>query len=653
MNPSKNTSKQQGLKKSVITIAAALVLIVVAYFGYTLLASRVNPCESLFEQTTSRVQKKIGSIKTEGKSFLDDAQIQNLSSQSQQAALGLKTCCIFFHEEKIAFDEFLKCQDDFKNFETVVARVPDLIAEIQKATQEKKTGLANFKLKRIHQTLNGLEKLSKTLQEQIHLYTQRSPDMKAKKSSLSQPSILTEAEPNDAYHQATKISMGKITGELAEDDQNDYFKFDVPSGGILNVDFRPDETGESMKISLRNIERHEIWNPDTVVPGVTKSTRVVMNTTSGGTFFVVVSNGSGPYTFTLANSIQNDGGSGNDAGDKITTAIEIQPGRDYLGELGGFDAEDWYQFDIAAGHILNLAFTPDPEAEGMAFSLRNSERTEIWYSNIVTPGVTKAKRVMMNTLSGGRYYLAAFDGQGLYTFEIHTESQNDADCGTDAGDKITEAIEIKPELSYKGELGGLDEEDWYKFEIPDGHVLEFAITLAPESNPLKFSLLNDARKEVWRSGELAPGVTESDRLLMNTTSGGTYFLKSFYGDGIYRIDFYTKSQNDAETGTDAGDRITKALKIKSGRSFVGELGGLDEEDWYTFEPQKGEKLNFTCNPEGEPMKLALRALEQREGGYSAEIFPGVTKSLEIPEDIKPPYFIRISDGRGKYSIELN
>jgi hypothetical protein len=533
MNPSKNTSKQPGIKKSVITIAAALVLIVVAYFGYTLLASRVNPCESLFERTTIRVQKKIGSIKTEGKSFLDDAQIQKLSSQSQQAALDLKTCCIFFHEEKISFDEFLKCQDDFKKFETAIARVSDLMAEIQKATQEKKTKLAAYKLEQIHQTLNGLDKLATTLQEQIHLYTQRSPDMKAKQSSLSQPAILTEAEPNDTYNQATKISMGKITGELGEDDQTDYFQFDVPSGSILNVDFTPDENGESMKISLLN-----------------------------------------------------------------------------------------------------------------------PERTEIWYSDKITAGVMKSKRVMMNTLSGGRYYLAAFDGRGLYTFEIRTESQNDADCGSDAGDKITEAIETKPGLSFSGELGGLDEEDWYQVQIPDGHVLEFAFTPAPESNRLKFSLLNDERKEVWRSGELTPGVTESDRLLMNTTSGGTYFLKSFYGDGIYRIDLYTKSQNDAETGTDAGDRITKALKIKSGRSFVGELGGLDEEDWYTFEPQKVEKLNFTCDPEGEPMKLALRTLEQREAGYSAEIFPGVTKSLEIPEDIKPPYFIRISGGRGKYSIEL-
>jgi hypothetical protein len=53
------------------------------------------------------------------------------------------------------------------------------------------------------------------------------------------------------------------------------------------------------------------------------------------------------------------------------------------------------------------------------------------------------------------------------------------------------------------------------------------------------------------------------------------------------------------------------------------------------------------------MKLALRTLEKQQIGYSAEFFPGMTKSFEIPTDVKPPYFIQIFDGQGQYSIELN
>jgi uncharacterized protein YkuJ len=652
MNSVETTSKTINIKKSIIIAGAVVFIAGLLYLGYTVFLSPPNPCESLFKQTTRSVHQKIEALEKESPPHLENAQIQKLSSQAQQAALSLKTCCILFHEDNVSFEEFLKCQDGFNNFEMAIDHINELIEEMKSAEQEEKKELVTYKSERLHQTLQGLDANFKTLQERIHHYTQRSPGMKAKHGLSFQPSVLTEAEPNDVFKQATEITMGNLTGALSESDKKDYFKFEVASGNILKLDFTPDEAAEPMKISLRNIERQEIWSLDTVVPGVTKSTKMVMNTTSGGTFFIIVSRGNGNYRLTLASWSQNDAGSGNDAADKIAKAMQIKPGRSYLGELGGFDGEDWYQFEIPPGHILNLAFRPDSEAEAMNFSLRNFERNEIWYFDKVTPGVTKSKRVITNSMSGGKYYLAAYDGQGAYTFEITSESQNDASSGTDAGDKITKAIEIRAGHSYTGELGGLDEEDWYQFEIPNGHIFEFAFTPAEDANVMVFELLNYERREVWRSGEVSPAVTKSGRLLMNSTSGGTYFLKVHFGGGVYQLDLHTKSQNDAEFGTDAGDRIARAVEIKSGRSFFGELGGLDQEDWYTFAPQRGERLNFTCDLESEPMRLELRTLEQGDVGYSAEIFPGMTKSFEIPEDVNPPYFIRIFDGRGKYSVEL-
>ena len=652
MSDSGNLAEKKSFKIYVVAAVAAVAVIVIAYFGYRVMSAPASPCESIFEQTTLSVYQKIESLKNESASILDNSKIQRLSSQSQQAALNLKACCILFHDDKISFDEFLNCQDNFKNFELAIDRVADLVGETQAAQDQQKAELLNYKLKRINETLVGLGKSADTLQQQVHLLSQRSAQMKPGMGSSAQASSIVETEPNDAYHQASSVSLGKISAKLSENDKADFFKFEVPSEKILKLEFTPDEAGEPMKISLRNVERHEIWSMDNVAPGVTKSTEVVMNTTSGGSFFVVVSRGKGNYQLNLAVRSQNDAGSGRDAADKITKAMVIKSDRTYFGELGGFDVEDWYQFEIPPGHILNLAFAPDPEAQAMNFSLRNFERHEIWYFDKVTPGVTKSKRVLTNTLSGNKYYLVAYDGQGAYTFEISSKSQNDADSNTDAGDKITQAIEIQPGRSYSGELGGLDEEDWYQFTIPNGHILEFAFTPAAEGNPTAFSLLNNERKEVWRTGDITPGVTKSGRLLMNSTSGGTYFVKASYGGGVYRMDLHTKNQNDAGSGSDAGDQIAKAFQIKTGHSYSGELGDLDEEDWYTFDPQNGEKLNFTCDKESKPMKMALRTLEKQQFGYTAEIFPGVTKSFEIPENVKPPYFIRIFDGRGRYSIEL-
>jgi hypothetical protein len=653
MNSSGKLAGRRSLKIPVIAVAAVLVVAVAVFWGYQMFLTPQSPCDSLFEKTTRSAYQKIESLKKSGSAMLDDSQIQKLSSQSQQTALNLKTCCLLFHDDKISFDEFLQCQDNYKNFEMAIDKVADLINETNEAKEQGKADLADYKLKRINQTLVGLAKSAAGLHGQVQVFSQRSLEMKQTQGSSAQTSLIIEAEPNDAYNQASPVSSGKISGKLSENDKADYFKFEVPSGKILKLDFTPDEAGDPMKISLRDVERHEIWSQDAVAPGVTKSTHLVMNTTSGGAFYIVVSRGKGHYSVNIATRSQNDAGSGNDAADKIAKAMTIKVDRIYLGELGGFDTEDWYQFEIPPGYILNLGFTPDPEAEAMNFSLRNFERREIWYFDKVTPGVTKSKRVVTNSLSGSQYYLVAYEGQGAYTFDISAVSQNDADSGTDAADKIAKADEIQPGRSYTGELGGLDEEDWYQLTISNGHILEFAFTPGAEGNPMMFSLFSHERKEVWRSGEITPGVTRSGRLLMNSTSGGKYFIKATEGGGVYRMDLHTKNQNDAGSGTDAGDRIAMALEIKSGRSLSGELGGLDVEDWYTFEPQNGEKLSFTCNRDSEPMKLALRTLEKQQFGYSAELFPGMTKSFEIPTDIKPPYFIRIFGGEGKYSFQLN
>jgi len=113
-----------------------------------------------------------------------------------------------------------------------------------------------------------------------------------------------------------------------------------------------------------------------------------------------------------------------------------------------------------------------------------------------------------------------------------------------------------------------------------------------------------------------------------------------------------ESQNDGDSGTDAGDIITEALKIKPGRSITGELGGLDKEDWYTFSPQVGKAIQFTSNEDGEPIKLSMGNVARRKVLYTAELTPGTTNTFEIPRDVRPPYFLKVYGGSSKYSFEI-
>ncbi|MEJ2101388.1 MAG: hypothetical protein P8X68_15630 [Desulfobacterales bacterium] len=640
------------MKKFIILSAAFLILIGAGYFIYSDLISRSNPCAGVFEQTVASLEEKINALKEKGGPVLDGEQIRKLSDQSEQIAMDLKSCCFLFNANQINLETFLKCQDKFSQYERGIDRISQLVDETETVKQRKRYDLVNLMLNHIERNINDLQRISGRSKQQIAALGNRSTEENRESMGDVKKSVITEKEPNDSYKQGMEIPSGVVSGALSEDDRQDFFRFELNAGQVLNLNFAPADGSENIRVALRNFEGNELWNSGQTAPGTVKSARIMMNNVSGGIYYAVVHSGIGPYRLELFVETQNDGGSGADAGDQITNALNIEPNASYSGELGGLDESDWYRFDIPAGHILKLGFTPNERAESMKFSLRNFERSEIWYSGEVPPGAKSFKRVMMNNSSGGTYYLEAALGSGRYEFEIFLETQNDAGSETDAGDKISEALKIEPGHTYFGELGGFDDNDWYRFNAPPGSVLKIALSTYEGGEPIKFSFRDPQRAEVWFTEEIPSGTAESKRIMLNRSSGGTYFLDAFYGSGPYGFEVLLESQNDGDSGTDAGDKITEALEIKPGRLITGELGGLDREDWYTFSPRAGKSIQFTSNSDGEPLKLSMGSAARGEVLYTAEPTPGISESFEIPKDVRAPYFLKVYGGSSRYSFQI-
>jgi hypothetical protein len=640
------------MKKLIIISTVILVFIGFGYLIYSNLMIPSSPCASIFEQTTVSLEEKINTLKDKGGAILGMGQIQKLSDQSDRITADLKTCCILFHDDKIAFEEFLSCQDHFNQYERGIDHLAQLVAAAQTAKQQERYDLVNLRLSHIERAVKDLGTISSQFRAQMKTILERPSKEHKELVEIAQNAVTTEKEPNDSYNQGMEISFGILNGTLSGDDPQDYFRFELNPGNILSLNFTAGNESRNLKIALRDFEGNELWNSGETSPGQNKSTRMMMNNISGGIYYAVVFSGTGPYKLDLFIETQNDAGSGIDAGDRITKALAIKPGNSFLGEMGGIDEEDWYRFDIPPGHILKLSFTPEKSSEAMKFSLRTFERSEVWYSGVIPPGETRRKRVMMNNSSGGTYYLEAYYGSGRYGFEVFIEAQNDAASGTDAGDKMAEAFKIMPGRSYSGELGGYDENDWYRFDIPPGSILKMALTNYEDGEPMKFSFRNVDGTEVWQSEVVPSGTTESTRMLINNTTGGIYFLEAYYGNGPYEFEVLVESQNDGDSGTDAGDKITEALKIKQERLISGELGDFDKEDWFAFSPQEGKSIQFTSDKDGEPLKLSIGNVARRKVLYTAELTPGMTKTFEIPRDVRPPYFLKVYGGSSKYSFEI-
>ncbi|MEA3459383.1 MAG: pre-peptidase C-terminal domain-containing protein [Chloroflexota bacterium] len=316
------------------------------------------------------------------------------------------------------------------------------------------------------------------------------------------------------------------------------------------------------------------------------------------------------------------------------------------------DDEDWYKFEVPNEHILSLSFTPGEDAEPMDVYLLDPDQHEIWSEEYVGPRVTKSVSKLMSSSSGGTYYVQVRGGYGSYTIELSSESQNDVDSGGDAGDKVADALEVKTEQTFSGQIGDFDEEDWYRFEVPNEHILSLSFTPSEDAEPMDVYLLDPDQHEIWSEEYVGPRVTKSVSKLMSSSSGGTYYVQVRGGYGSYTIELSSESQNDVDSGGDAGDKVADALEVKTEQTFSGQIGDFDEEDWYRFTPSVGQTISFTPSEDAESMDVYLLDPDQHEIWSEEYVGPTVTKTFEITEVVGEPYYIQVSFGSGSYTIEI-
>jgi len=337
-----------------------------------------------------------------------------------------------------------------------------------------------------------------------------------------------EVEPNDEATSATEVSSGTFTGVVDEDDK-DWYAFQVPNGHVLRVTFTSGEEAQGMAVTLRGPSRDEIWRKEGLGPGRNESVTRVIGSSTGGRYYLVV-DGQGEYTFQLALTTQNDAGSGADAGADAPQAQEIEPG-EHTGQVGDFDDKDWYAFQVPNGHVLRVTFTSGEEAQGMAVTLRSPSRDEIWRKEGLGPGEAQSVTRVIGSSTGGRYYLVV-DGQEEYVFQLSLTTQNDAGSGADAGADPSASVVLEVGQAYSGLIGDRDEQDWYRFTPAVGQTLEFSTDEGAQG--MLVTLRGPSRDEIWRKEGLGAGETRIYEF--SEVLGEPYYVEVAYGSGAYTVE---------------------------------------------------------------------------------------------------------------------
>ena len=161
-----------------------------------------------------------------------------------------------------------------------------------------------------------------------------------------------EAEPNDTFEEATLIEAGISQGILGPGDK-DYYQFEVPNGGIVKVEFVGAEFIFTIKLfdpTQRKIEEHNFIDEATAI--------LLMNSSSGGACYLAVET---PldldeelgYTVELTLTMQDDAGTGGDAGDSFEEAMLVEEGK-HDGQMGNIDQADYYSFEATSDTVLEF-----------------------------------------------------------------------------------------------------------------------------------------------------------------------------------------------------------------------------------------------------------------------------------------------------------
>ncbi|NHJ38826.1 MAG: hypothetical protein FK731_02255 [Asgard group archaeon] len=282
---------------------------------------------------------------------------------------------------------------------------------------------------------------------------------------------------------------------------------------------------------------------------------------------------------------QNDADSGGDAGNSSAFSTIITEG-DYNGTLVA-DDKDYYKFSVAKGTIINLTMIPYNPSMNFDLTLYTPEFLPI--QNLKDAGIRET--IIRSTQISGNFTIliapATISDIGNYSFSLSLTPQNDFNSGTDAGNGIDDPLPIVNGNSNGTFVLDGDLDDFYEISLAKGEIIRIFME-STATTDIDLTLYDSTSFEVDSSRRLV-GFDETIYYAISNSDDYVIHVEFIESTEIiipYNISVTITTQNDANSGTDAGNSDIDALLIVPLRNsiFQGQLiWSGDRSDFYVFE----------------------------------------------------------------------
>src|SRR6266852_7208928 len=137
------------------------VVLVLAYFFYDYFGR--SGCDSIFEQTSTRLGGSAEFIKTKGELFVGREKVQELAESSQKVALHLKACCVAQRSGNLNAEQLQGCMNGAKDYESRILRVSSILSEAQAAKDQGNQQLVEQKVAQAKEAVSAASKSASEL----------------------------------------------------------------------------------------------------------------------------------------------------------------------------------------------------------------------------------------------------------------------------------------------------------------------------------------------------------------------------------------------------------------------------------------------------------------------------------------------------------
>ena len=464
----------------------------------------------------------------------------------------------------------------------------------------------------------------------------------------------TGTDAGNSISAATAISAGSGTGFIDSTDIADYYKVSVSSGQTVSVSMTP-PSGSDFDLKLYNTNQSQV---DSSTLGGSQTDAVEATASTSGYFYIYVYrwSGSGIYSMTVTvtgGATQNDMGTGTDAGNTLSAATTIAAGSG-TGYIDSTDTNDYYKINVTSGQTISVSMTP-PSGSDFDLKLYDANQSQVASSSL---GGSQTDSITYTATSSGYYYICVhlWSGSGIYSMTVAVTggaTQNDMNTGTDAGDSFSAAITISAG-SGTGYIDSTDTNDYYKVSVTSGQTI--SVSMTPPSGSDFDLKLYDANQSQVASSTL--GGSQTDSVTYVSTYSGYLYIRVYKwsGSGIYSMTVTVTggaTQNDANSGQDAGNSFAQALTIAAG-SYTGFVDSTDTDDYYKVSLSSGQMIFiYLTPPSGSDFDLYLYNPSQSQVA-SSTLSGSQTDTVSYVATSSGDYYVRVKrwSGSGVYSFTV-